>query len=226
MKVHEKNHIPLVQIKELTWGYLDSKKVLFKKFNFELEKGDFTVITGKSGTGKSTLVKFLIGQIKPYKKTLYYKMEDMSEFSDAEIQRYRRKIGIIFQDYQLINSLSPKENVIYPLVLEGVPLTEIKKKYDAVNTLLDISSIETREIKKLSWGEKQKIAMARAIIHAPDFIIADEPTGNLDQESSLQIADILIKANQIGNTIVLITHDTALLEYLKKNTKVKTITLG
>ncbi len=226
MKVHEKNHIPLVQIKELTWGYLDSKKVLFKKFNFELEKGDFTVITGKSGTGKSTLVKFLIGQIKPYKKTLYYKMEDMSEFSDAEIQRYRRKIGIIFQDYQLINSLTPKENVIYPLVLEGVPLTEIKKKYDAVNTLLDISSIETREIKKLSWGEKQKIAMARAIIHAPDFIIADEPTGNLDQESSLQIADILIKANQIGNTIVLITHDTALLEYLKKNTKVKTITLG
>ncbi len=226
MKVHEKNHIPLVQIKELTWGYLHSKKVLFKKFNFELEKGDFTVITGKSGTGKSTLVKFLIGQIKPYKKTLYYKMEDMSEFSDAEIQRYRRKIGIIFQDYQLINTLSPKENVIYPLVLEGVPLTEIKKKYDAVNTLLDISSIETREIKKLSWGEKQKIAMARAIIHAPDFIIADEPTGNLDQESSLQIADILIKANQIGNTIVLITHDTALLEYLKKNTKVKTITLG
>lgn len=226
MKVHEKNHIPLVQIKELTWGYLDSKKVLFKKFNFELEKGDFTVITGKSGTGKSTLVKFLIGQIKPYKKTLYYKMEDMSEFSDAEIQRYRRKIGIIFQDYQLINSLTPKENVIYPLILEGASLTEIKKKYDAVNTLLDISSIETREIKKLSWGEKQKIAMARAIIHAPDFIIADEPTGNLDQENSFQIADILIKANQIGNTIVLITHDAALLDYLKKNTKVKTISLG
>lgn len=226
MKVHEKNHIPLVQIKELTWGYLDSKKVLFKKFNFELEKGDFAVITGKSGTGKSTLVKFLIGQIKPYKKTLYYKMEDMSEFSDVEIQRYRRKIGIIFQDYQLINSLTPKENVIYPLILEGVPLTEIKKKYEAVNTLLDISSIETREIKKLSWGEKQKIAMARAIIHAPDFIIADEPTGNLDQENSFQIADILIKANQIGNTIVLITHDTVLLDYLKKNTKVKTISLG
>lgn len=226
MKVHEKNHIPLIQIKEMTWGYLDSKKILFKKFNFELEKGDFTVITGKSGTGKSTLVKFLIGQIKPYKKTLYYKMEDLSEFSDAEIQRYRRKIGIIFQDYQLIHSLTPKENIIYPLILDGVPLTEIKKKYDAVNTLLDISSIETRKIKKLSWGEKQKVAMARAIIHAPDFIIADEPTGNLDQDSTLQIADILIKANQIGNTIVLITHDMALLDYLKKNTKVKTISLG
>jgi ABC-type methionine transport system ATPase subunit len=77
-------------------------------------------------------------------------MEDMSEFGDDEIQRYRRKIGIIFQDYQLINSLTPKQNIIYPLVLESTPLTTIKKKYDAVNKLLDISSIETTEIKKLS----------------------------------------------------------------------------
>lgn len=225
MKINEKKNIPLISIKEMTWGYLDSKRVLFKKFNFELEKGDFTVITGKSGSGKSTLMKFLIGQIRPHKKTVYYKMEDMAEFSDAEIQRYRRKIGIIFQDYQLIESLSPKENVIYPLILESAPITEIKKKYDAINALLDISSIETCEIKRLSWGEKQKIAMARALIHAPDFIIADEPTGNLDQESTFQIADILLKANKMGNTIVLITHDMALLEYLKENTKIKTITL-
>ena len=152
-------------------------------------------------------------------------MEDMAEFGDDEIQRYRRKIGIIFQDYQLINSLTAKQNVIYPLVLDQIPLTEIKKKYEAINALLDISSIETTEIKKLSWGEKQKIAMARALIHAPDFIIADEPTWNLDYESTLQIADILIKANEIWNTIVLVTHDTVLLEYLKKHIDIKTISL-
>ena len=216
----EKSNIPLIKIKDMTRGYLDSKKVLFKKFNFELNKWDFVVVTGKS-----TLVKFLIGQIKPNKKTVYYKMEDMAEFSDAEIQRYRRKIGIIFQDYELINSLSPKQNVIYPLVLAGTSINEIKKRYDTVNNLLDISSIETSEIKKLSWWEKQKIAMARAIISSPDFIIADEPTGNLDQENTLQIADILIKTNKIGNTIVLVTHDISLLEYLKKNTTIKTITL-
>lgn len=221
----EKTKIPLVQIDNMTWWYQDSKKILFKKFNFSLTKGDFVVVTGKSGTWKSTLVKFLIGQIKPEKRTIYYKMEDMAEFGDDEIQRYRRKIGIIFQDYQLINSLTAKQNVIYPLVLDQIPLTEIKKKYEAINALLDISSIETTEIKKLSWGEKQKIAMARALIHAPDFIIADEPTWNLDYESTLQIADILIKANEIWNTIVLVTHDTVLLEYLKKHIDIKTISL-
>lgn len=80
LKVKEKNHIPLISIKNLTWGYADSKKMLFKNFNFELEKGDFVVITGKSGAGKSTLVKFLIGQIQPKKKNIYYKMEDMADF--------------------------------------------------------------------------------------------------------------------------------------------------
>lgn len=153
-------------------------------------------------------------------------MEDMAAFGDEEIQRYRRKIGIIFQDYELIYSLSPQENIIYPLLLEDTPLTHIKKKYDAVKNLIDLSTIETTDIRKLSGGEKQKVAMARAIIHAPDFIIADEPTGNLDHESTLQIADILIKANQIGNTIVLVTHDETLLQYLKLNTQIKMVELG
>ena len=152
-------------------------------------------------------------------------MEDLAVLGESEIQRYRRKIWIIFQDYQLIQSLSPQENIIYPLLLEEAPLAAIKKKYEAVKDLLDLSSIEIKDIKKLSWGEKQKVAMARAIIHSPDFIIADEPTGNLDPESTFQMADILIKANQIGNTIVLVTHDEALLQYLKLNTQLKMLSL-
>lgn len=126
----------------------------------------------------------------------------------------------------MIHSLSPQENIIYPLLLEERPLTEIKKKYDAVKNLLDLSSIETQDIKKLSGGERQKVAMARALIHSPDFIIADEPTGNLDHEGTMQIADILIKANQIGNTILLVTHDEALLQYLKMNTTVRLLELS
>lgn len=225
MQIADKTNIPLINIEDLTWGYPESKRQLFKKFNLQLQKGDFLVITGKSGSGKSTLVKFLIGQLRPHKNTVFYKMEDLAVLGESEIQRYRRKIWIIFQDYQLIQSLSPQENIIYPLLLEEAPLAVIKKKYEAVKDLLDLSSIEIKDIKKLSWGEKQKVAMARAIIHSPDFIIADEPTGNLDPESTFQMADILIKANQIGNTIVLVTHDEALLQYLKLNTQLKMLSL-
>ena len=225
MQIADKTNIPLINIKDLTWGYPESKRQLFKKFNLQLKKGDFLVITGKSGSGKSTLVKFLIGQLRPHKNTVFYKMEDLAVLGESEIQRYRRKIWIIFQDYQLIQSLSPQENIIYPLLLEEAPLAVIKKKYEAVKDLLDLSSIEIKDIKKLSWGEKQKVAMARAIIHSPDFIIADEPTGNLDPENTFQMADILIKANQIGNTIVLVTHDEALLQYLKLNTQLKMLSL-
>ena len=225
MQIADKTNIPLINIKDLTWGYPESTRQLFKKFNLQLQKGDFLVITGKSGSGKSTLVKFLIGQLRPHKNTVFYKMEDLAVLGESEIQRYRRKIWIIFQDYQLIQSLSPQENIIYPLLLEEAPLAVIKKKYEAVKDLLDLSSIEIKDIKKLSWGEKQKVAMARAIIHSPDFIIADEPTGNLDPESTFQMADILIKANQIGNTIVLVTHDEALLQYLKLNTQLKMLSL-
>lgn len=226
MTMIDKKMIPLISIKNMNRTYPDSKRQLFKNFNFELQKGDFVVVTGKSGSGKSTLVKFLIGQIRPVKKTVFYKMEDLSEFGDNEIQRYRRKIGIIFQDYELIHSFTPQENIIYPLLLEEEPLTTIKKKYEAVKSLLDLENIETQEIKKLSGGEKQKVAMARALIHSPDFIIADEPTGNLDHDSTMQIADILIRANKIGNTIVLVTHDEALLKYLKLNASIRMVELS
>lgn len=132
----------------------------------------------------------------------------------------------MFQDYELIHTMSPQENIIYPLLLNDIALTEIKTKYEAVKSLIDLSSIETSDIKKLSGGEKQKVCIARALIHAPDFIIADEPTGNLDHESTLQIADILIKANKIGNTIVLVTHDAILLQYLQKNAAINILELG
>ncbi|MDD2537381.1 MAG: ATP-binding cassette domain-containing protein [Candidatus Absconditabacteria bacterium] len=218
------NHLertPLIAVKDLTRGYPEQTKPLFRKLNFELFKGDFTIVLGKSGAGKSTLVRFLIGELRPYKKTVYYKMDDLSTLSDDEIQRYRRNIGIVFQDYKLMDSLSIRDNIMYPLRLDGLSDTVIKKKYKEILQKLNIEDDERLSGKNVSGGEKQKVSIARALINNSEFIIADEPTGNLDWEYTQEIGDVLIEANGSGNTILLITHDIHLLNYIKSKTKVR-----
>lgn len=220
MTIQTEERLPLVAIKDLTRGYPDSKKPLFKKLNFELFKWEFTVIIWKSWVGKSTLVKFLIWQLRPFNRTVYYKMDDMATFSDADIQRYRRKIWIVFQDYKLIDALSVKENIIYPLKIEDLDDTTIQSKYRIVSNKLHIEDLNKMDSKALSGWEKQKVAIARAMINNPEFIIADEPTGNLDWEYTQEIWDLLIEANNMWNTILLITHDIHLLNYIKSKANI------
>ena len=212
---------PLIAIKDLTWWYPDSKKPLFKKLNFELFKWEFTVIIWKSGAWKSTIVKFLIWQFRPYTRTVYYRMDDMAHFSDADVQRYRKKIWIVFQDYHLINALSVKDNITYPLKLQWDDDATIQEKYRTITAKLHIEDINKISCEALSWWEKQKVAIARAMINNPEFIIADEPTGNLDWEYTQEIGDLLIEANKSWNTILLITHDIQLLEYIKSKINVR-----
>lgn len=216
----QKEKFPLIAIKDLTRWYPDSREPLFKKLNFELSKGDFTIVVGKSGIGKSTLVKFIIWQLRPYTRTVYYKMDDMAHFNDEDVQQYRRKIWIIFQDYKLISSLSVKENIVYPLRLENESDNNIQAKYRTITQKLHIEDINKLTCKTLSGWEKQKVAIARAMINNPEFIIADEPTWNLDWECTKEIGDLLIEANKMWNTIMLITHDINLLDYIKAKTKV------
>lgn len=220
MADNQKERFPLIAIKDLTRWYPDSREPLFKKLNFELSKGDFTIVVGKSGIWKSTLVKFIIGQLRPYTRTVYYKMDDMAHFNDEDVQQYRRKIGIVFQDYKLISSLSVKENIVYPLRLENESDNSIQAKYRTITQKLHIEDINKLTCKTLSGWEKQKVTIARAMINDPEFIIADEPTWNLDRECTKEIGDLLIEANKMWNTIMLITHDMNLLDYIKSKTKV------
>lgn len=220
MQTPNGERFPLIAIKDLTRWYPDSKKPLFKKLNFELFKWEFTVIIGKSGVGKSTIVKFLIWQFRPYTRTVYYRMDDMAHYSDADIQNYRKKIGIVFQDYHLINALSVKDNITYPLKLQWDDDNTIQAKYRSISSKLHIEELNKLSCETLSGWEKQKVAIARAMINNPEFIIADEPTWNLDREYTQEIWDLLIEANNSWNTILLITHDIQLLNYIKSKTKV------
>ena len=221
----DENNFPLVAIKDLTRWYPDTKKLLFKKLNFELYKWDFTVIIWKSGVGKSTIVKFLIWQFRPFERTVYYKMDDMARYTDADIQNYRKRIWIIFQDYKLIDALSVKENITYPLRIQWDDENTIQMKYRNITTKLHIEDINKLDCNALSGWEKQKVAIARAMINNPEFIIADEPTWNLDREYTQEIGNLLVEANKSWNTILLITHDVHLLNYIKSKTNVNVFQL-
>jgi len=215
------NKLPLIEVKNLTRGYRDNPTSLFKDLNFSIQEKDFFVLTGKSGTGKTTLVKFITGKIPAPEKSIFYHRQDISTFSDNNIQTLRKKLGIIFQDYQLLEDLSVRENIIYPLKIYELGESIIESKLRQVMQKVNLKHILEKPVKLLSSGEKQRVAIARALIHDPEFIIADEPTGNLDRENTQAIADILIKINKTGTTVFLITHDIHLLNYLKEKYSIK-----
>jgi len=194
---------------------------LFDKLSFSLDVNDFFVLTGKSGTGKTTLLKFITGKLTPPEKTIFYNKQDISTFTWDDIQILRKRMGIIFQDYQLLEDLSVRENITYPLHLYEIGDTIIESKLKQVLQKVNIQHLLETPVKLLSSGEKQRVALARALIHDPEFIVADEPTGNLDRENTQIVADILIQANKAGNTIFLITHDIHLLNYLKDKHHIK-----
>jgi len=215
-----KERIPLITIKDLTRWYPKQTKPIFKKLNFDVFPGDFVIVVGKSGVGKSTLAKFLIGEIRPSKRTMYYRMDDFATFSEDDIQNYRKKIWVIFQENRLISSLSIKDNIVYPLRLNGSSENMINTKLKNILEKLKIEGDLDGSRENISGWEKQKVAIARALIHNPDFIIADEPTGNLDREYTQEIWDIFIDCNKNGNTVILITHDIHLLNYIQSKTTV------
>lgn len=215
------NTTPLIEIKNLSRWYRDNPLPLFEKLSLSLQQNEFFVLTGKSGTGKTTLVKFIIGKLTPPEKTIFYNKQDISTFTWDDIQILRKRLGIIFQDYQLLEDLTVKENIIYPLYLYDLGESVIESKLRQVLQKVNIKHLLDKPAKLLSSGEKQRVALARALIHDPEFIIADEPTGNLDRENTQIVADILIEANKAGNTVFLITHDIHLLNYLKDKYTIK-----
>lgn len=216
----------LIDIHNLKWFYPKTKDPIFENLNIKIDKNDFCFIVGKSGVGKTTLIKFLIRQLRPPQKMIFHKKEDISRFSPFEVQTYRRNIWVVYQDFKLIDRKNVAENIAYPLEIAWISKAKREEKVDNILELLELTKKKHTKIPLLSWGEKQRVAIGRAIINDPEFIIADEPTGNLDRESSKRIAETLIKLNEQGNTIVLITHDQQVIERVNKKHTTKTITLS
>ena len=207
--------VPLIEIENLTWWYKNAYKFVFNKFSFRLYEKDFLVLLWKSGSWKTSLVKFLIRQLKPPKKNIFFKKEDIARFSDTEVQSYRRDIWVIFQDFKLIEWKTVYDNIAYNLEMRWEKKETIDKKVNEVLYKVWLFDKKDVKIPYLSWWEKQRIAIARALISNPKFIIADEPTWNLDPHTAKQIVDLLLELNSQWNTVLFISHDMNLVSYLK-----------
>ncbi len=194
----------------------DGKNVVLKDVNMMIDKGEFVFLTGASGAGKSTLLKLLFLEEMPTKGQILIKNKNISRLKHNSIPYLRRNIGVVFQDFKLINSKTVFENIAISLEILNLPKKIIKTR---VNAMLKAVSLEHRKDYfplNLSGGEQQRVAIARALINSPAILLADEPTGNLDPVIALEIMALFEKANNNGTTVIIATHDDSMIKKYKK----------
>lgn len=184
--------------------------------NLEIKKGDFVFIIGASGSGKSTLIKMLYREEKPTHGEIYLGGVNVAKVKNSKVYKLRRKIGIVFQDYKLLPKLTVYENVAFALEIYGLPTDEIRRKVLKALDLVGLKARTKSYPNQLSGGEQQRVAIARAIVNSPKLLICDEPTGNLDPDTSLEVMKVIEKINDLGTTIVMATHDRAMVKKMKK----------
>jgi cell division transport system ATP-binding protein len=196
----------MIRFDAVTKKYKDDFTAL-ENINLEIKDGEFISIVGQSGAGKSTLLKLIYAEEKPTEGTVFFAERPLDSISRRKISLHRRNIGTVFQDFKLLPKKTAFENVAYALEVAGAPNTEIAENVPQILDIVGLADKMEKYPRELSGGEQQRVVIARALIHKPLVILADEPTGNLDPVSSLEIMDLLLKINQLGTIVILASHD-------------------
>jgi cell division transport system ATP-binding protein len=196
-------------------------KVILSQVNIEVNHGEFIYIIGKTGTGKSSFMKTLYGDLPLTEGEGHVVEYDLATLEEKDIPYLRRKIGIVFQDFKLLPDRSVSDNMLFVLKATGwTDTTEMQNKIDEVLDKVGMKGFANKMPHQLSGGEQQRVAIARALLNDPELILADEPTGNLDPQTSVEVLEVLKNINAIGKTIIMATHDYALLmKYPSKTLK-------
>lgn len=205
----------MIEFKNVTKVY-NNNVLALSNLNIEINKGEFVFLVGPSGAGKSTFIKMLLKEVDPTAGSIIVSGTDLTQLTHKQIPFYRRKIGVVFQDFRLIPTLNVYENVAFALRVIGASEKEIEKKVPTVLSMVGLSKKYKSFPNELSGGEQQRISIARAIVNNPSLLIADEPTGNLDPETSLEIMDIISDINRAGTTVVMATHAKDIVDSMKK----------
>lgn len=209
------NMIPMIAFEKVSKIYNENSFAL-KDIDFEIEKGEFVSIVGQSGAGKSTLLKLIFAEEKPTQGSILIKGRNISKIKNVNLPILRRHIGVVFQDFKLLEKKTVFENVAFAMEVSGKSDIEIKEDVPQVLEIVGLANKIDSYINELSGGEKQRVSIARALVHRPDIIIADEPTGNLDIVNTWDIVQLLMKINQYGTTVVLATHNREIVNLINK----------
>ena len=205
----------MIRLKDVEMEY-DNGTQAIRGISLTIEDGEFVFLVGPSGSGKSTIIKLLTGEIEPSEGRIMINGFSASNISEWQLPLMRRTLGIIFQDFRLIENKSVYDNVAFAMRVIGASEKEIKKRVPYVLELVGLENKSRRLPRELSGGEQQRVAIARALINNPSVIIADEPTGNLDPSRSYEIMMLLDQINALGTTIVVVTHERELVNRFAK----------
>jgi len=207
--------LELIEINNVTKRFKNGT-IALNDISLKIAKGEFVFVIGHTGCGKSTLVKVIYREEKPTSGEVFVGGVNVAKVRNRKVYKIRRKMGVVFQDFKLLDKLTVYENVAFALEIFGLKSSEIHKKVIKALELVDLKGKAKNYPDQLSGGEKQRVAIARAIVNGPKLLICDEPTGNLDEDTSMEIMEVLKNVNEIGTTIIMVTHDTHIVEKMKK----------
>ncbi len=201
----------MIEFENVTKVYGNDIKAL-ENLNLKIADGEFVFVVGPSGSGKSTFLKLLTKEEEPTSGDIYINNVSLGKMKKRKIPYLRRTMGIVFQDFRVIEKMTVFENVAFAMHVIGSRARDIRKRVPYVLNLVGLGSKARRKVSELSGGEKQRVGLARALVNNPSMIIADEPTGNIDPSLSYELVDLLSQINQCGTTIIMVTHDISIVK--------------
>ncbi|MDE6641435.1 MAG: cell division ATP-binding protein FtsE [Acetatifactor sp.] len=184
--------------------------------SLSIHKGEFVFIVGDSGSGKSTMIKLLLRELTATSGSVYVMGNDLAKLKYRQIPKFRRSLGVVFQDFRLLNDRNVYENVAFAQRIVETPVNEIRRNVPAILATVGLAGKYKAKTKQLSGGEQQRVALARALVNNPSILLADEPTGNLDPKNSWEIMKLLEEINEAGTTVVVVTHNKEIVNALRK----------
>lgn len=212
--VNEKNE-PIIILKDVEKEYSSGTHAL-KGISLRINKGEFVFIVGSSGSGKSTLIRLLLKEVEPSKGSIYVNGYFVHRMKRKQIPKLRRTMGVVFQNFRLLKDRDVYENIAFAQRAVGVPAFKIRKRVPQVLSMVSIMDKVNANPSQLSGGEQQRVAIARALVNKPMLLLADEPTGNLDPKNSWEIMKLLEEINKMGTTVVVVTHNSEIVDAMKK----------